>query len=57
MGNLSRTNRADFEAFLKENNYKVPTIAEMDIILGTLVNDPTDERAIVHKNYKLDNTN
>lgn len=54
MGNLSITNRKDFEAFLRENDYRVPTIAEMDIILGTLVNDPTDERAIVHKNYKLD---
>ena len=53
MGNLSITNRKDFEAFLKENNYRVPTFEEMDIILGTLVNDPTDSRAIVHKNYKL----
>ena len=54
MGNLSLSNRKDFEAFLRENDYRIPTIAEMEIILGTLVNDPTDQRAIVHKNYKLD---
>ena len=54
MGNLSLSNRKDFALYLNENNLKIPTIAEMDIILGTLVNDPTDQRAIVHKNYKLD---
>ena len=54
MGNLSLSNRKDFEAFLREGGYRIPTHEEMDIILGTLVNDPTDQRAIVHKNYKLD---